>query len=146
MVENDRAVSLLHSEVQLVEGSMSDVEQAIPQFETRSYPCFVAKHAVVGNDLVIQFYLPEAAGNLRTSDAKMQQRWASFWLETFRDALSPVAKEYFAAEYPTLVAKYTEEVASWWFCARGFGQTMVPQELAENFESKLNSYLTQRAG
>jgi hypothetical protein len=137
----------LGTEAVLTEGHISQVEEAVPQFIEKKYECFTAKHAVVGHDLVIQFYLPEAAGDLKTADARVQRQWESFWLEAFRDALSPVAQEYFQAEYPRLVAKYTEELASWWFRARGFGDSMSPLELAEGFERRLNDRLqNQSAG
>lgn len=134
----ERATSLLQQEVQ-TESSVEEVENAVPKFKEKTYRYFTAKHGVVGTDLVIQFFLPkEAEEAARKGDATAQRRWESFWLETFRDQLSPVAQSYFHTDYPHIVAKYTEELASWWFRAHGFGETMDPVALAEGFELLLH--------
>jgi hypothetical protein len=140
-VAPERAVGLLGQESGR-ESTASDVESAIPKFEEKAYTYFTARHGVVAGDLVIQFFLPKVAVEAaKKGDATSQRKWESFWLETFRDQLSPVAKSYFHAEYPHLVAKYTEEVASWWFRARGYGDSVAPMALAEGFELRLNEAL-----
>ncbi|MFA5436040.1 MAG: hypothetical protein WC372_08395 [Candidatus Neomarinimicrobiota bacterium] len=139
----EQATSLLHQEVQR-EHNVAEVENAVPKFEEKVYRYFTAKHGVVGADLVVQFFLPkEAEAAAKKGDATAQRRWESFWLETFRDQLSPVAQSYFHTDYPHIVAKYTEELASWWFRARGFGETMDPKALAEGFELRLHEAVLQ---
>lgn len=119
------------------EHTIEEVGRAVPVFKEVKLPEFRAQHAVVSGDLVIQFFLPVPAEELKRADAKVQQRWATYWLEAFPRQLSPVAKLYFQADKPRLVAKYTEELASWWFRARGFGDGLDPDGLAEGFYKRL---------
>lgn len=135
------ATQLLREEGSMVEGTADDVARAVPEFKKVSYPSFVAEHGVVNEDLHIHFFLPEGAGDLKRADANLQKRWGTYWLETFPKYLSPVAKAYFGSDKPRLVAKYTEEVASWWFCGRGYGDALNPEELACGFERALDEAL-----
>jgi hypothetical protein len=76
-------------------------------------------------------------------DVREQKAWSAWWCGTFPDVLSSVAQEFFEVEYPRVVAKYTEEVASWWFAARGFASSMDPQKLLEVFLQKMDSALSR---
>jgi hypothetical protein len=154
-MSNERQVALVDVDPRVIPGLLSrereytstEVGEAVPKFEEVQYNSFIAKHGVVGRDLVVQFFLPKSGEEaLRTGDTRLQRQWEFFWLERFRDLLSPVAKEYFRLEYPQLQAKYTEELASWWFRARGLGETVAPLVLAEGFERQLDAALTVQAG
>lgn len=111
--------------------------EAIPSFTEYNHPEFRARYAVINEDIVVHFFLPEAAGDLAAADSATKQKWNKYWLEVIPSTLSPVAKQQFMADFPQVVAKYTEEEVSWWFCARGFGTTMSPAALVEGFLDKM---------
>lgn len=141
-VSEAQAARMLSSEVGLPTGTAEDVERAIPKFISWDYRSFKADFAVVNGDIIIQFYLPawipSLVGDLKKADPRVQAAWSAYWLEAFPAQLSPQAKEYFHADVPRLVAKYTEEVASWWFRAQGFGSVMNPQGLVAGFLLKFD--------
>lgn len=145
-MSESEALGTLHQEGVMVEGTADDVAGAVPKFERIQYRMFTAEHAVVNDDLHVHFFLPEEAGDIEKAGAREQESWKAYWLETFRDALSPIAKSYFQADKPRLVAKYTPEVASWWFCARGYGDALNPLELARGFERTLDDALRASMG
>jgi hypothetical protein len=136
---HEQAVSQLQGE--LGEGVEEDVERAVIQFTEKSYKSFRSEYTSVNGDLTIHFFLPAAAGDLKTASPTQIRQWEVYWLKTFPEALSPTAKEYFQSDKPRLVAKYTEEVSSWWFCARGFGDSLSLSTLAERFFEKLDAAL-----
>jgi hypothetical protein len=137
-VPEAQAVGQLGAEKEL---SASEVEQAVVKFSADSYASFRAEWGVVDGDIVIHFYLPEDAGDLSTAHPSRTVSWQRYWLETFPNVLSPTAQDYFLATRPRLVAKYTEEVGSWWFRARGFGQALSVKDLVTGFLQKLDSAL-----
>ena len=57
-----------------------------------------------------------------------------------------MAEEYFQATYPRLKAAYTEEQASWWMRAYGFGQLLDPHKFAYGFFDKLDEALDAALG
>jgi len=103
-----------------------DVARGVPNFKQQSFGSFKAEYAVIDGDIVIHFFLPAQA---RVDTREEEQRWMQYWLGRFADVMDRTAREYFEAEHPRLVAKYTEEVASWWFCARGFGSNVLDPDL-----------------
>mgnify|MGYP000636858847 CR=1 FL=1 len=121
----------------------STVSEGVPVFKTDdgTYKNFKVEYGVKDKDIVIHFYLP--LGDLTLlgkADPKTQKSWNAFWLEVFPAALSPAAQEFFRAGTPRILAKYTQEVASWWFVARGFGsQVLDPKTFAEQFLEKLDA-------
>lgn len=124
------------------EQAVGEVVNAVVQYTQKEYTSFKAEHGLKDGDLVIHFFLPlEDPKVLGKADARIQKSWNAFWLEKFPAVLSPVAQEYFQADLPRIVAKYTPEVASWWFLARGFGSMMDPQAFAEAFLAKLDAAL-----
>ena len=122
-------------------GVEEDVERAVVKFTEKSYQSFRVEYASVAGDLVIHFFLPKAAGDLEKAQPSQVRFWESYWLEKFPAVLSPAAQEYFEADKPRLAAKYTEELASWWFRAQGFGDSLDLTALAEKFFGKLDSLL-----
>lgn len=94
---------------------------------------FAAEVAITEGDFVYHFYVtPEV--NAGTDPHK-------YWLETFPQILEQTAKEYFKAEFPRVRAAYTEEKASWWMRAFGFGMVLDPHKLALSFCDALDSAL-----
>jgi len=113
-------------------------KDAIPQFIKYKCYSFRAEYTFIDEDLVIHFYLP-AHANLETPEA--EQQWMRYWIGRFAEVLDRIAREHFEAEHPRLVAKYTEEVASWWFRAQGFGGGLSPEMLVVRFFEKLDEAL-----
>jgi hypothetical protein len=141
-VPEDKVVGMLGSESRLMEGTEADVVRAVPRFVRTELPHFIAEFTVIDGDLVIHFFLPKAAGDLRKADANQQKRWEAYWLEHFPQVLSPVAMEFFQADKRRLVAKYTPDLVSWYFRARGFGNVVDPATLAGQFYAALNGRLS----
>lgn len=76
---------------------------------------FRAEYTPEGRDITIHFFVSDA----------LRQQWAvdvieRWWLHDFASVLSSVAQEYFQATVPRIMAKYTPEMASWWFKAQGY--------------------------
>lgn len=120
--------------------TMAAIEKAVPQFTKLTLYAFKAEWAVVGEDLQFHFYLP-AQSKAHLNSPEGRKAWMKYWLETFQEALDVEARAYFEAEYPQLVVKYTEELASWWFKAGGFGAVTDPALLASRFLERLNAVL-----
>lgn len=120
------------------------VSEAVPQLETKTFDFFVAKYGVVADNLIVQFFLPPAAEKLSERPPREQQAWHTWWATTFPDVLSTVAQTHFRADYPRIMAKYTEEMVSWWFCARGFAHAFSPLIFLEEFLAKMNQALGAR--
>jgi hypothetical protein len=139
-VPEKEAPGMLHQEG-LFETTAEKVAAAVPQFTEVKLPEFKARFAFIDNDAVIHFFLPSAAGNLGKADAMTQRKWEAYWMEVFPALLSSVSKEHFRADKPRLVAKYTEDFASWWFRARGYGDSLNPAGLIQTFLEKLASAL-----
>lgn len=89
----------------------SSVVDGVPKFKkVDCYTTFLAEYDLIGDDIVIHFFETEEypASNSR------------YWLHTFAATLDSFAQDYFNANSPRLVAKYTEELKSWWFKACGY--------------------------
>ena len=97
---------------------------------------FRAEHAQVDNDLVVHLFVSES----------VQQKWTpsqiqNWWLNDFATAMSDTAEDYFGTTSPRLVAKYTEEVASWWLTAQGCGHVLDPDAYLRAFYAQLDETL-----
>lgn len=114
---------------------------AIPEFTSVKYESFTAEWGKVGDDVQIKFYLPKHA-KLETPEAR--KAWMDYWLNRFPLKLDPVAREYFEAEYPRLVVKWTEELQSWWFRGGGYGRLLDVEGYLRGFFEKLNEALLQK--
>jgi hypothetical protein len=124
------------------QSAMEISEEAIPKFTQVSTKSFKAEFAVVRGDIVLHFFLPKHAV---IESPESRQAWMNYWLKTFPAKLDPVAKEYFEADYPRIMAKYTPEVASWWFKAQGFGDVLDVAEFLSKFFEKLDAALQERS-
>lgn len=117
-------------------------EEAIPRFTKVTYQSFRAEHAVIRGDIIIHFFLPKHAV---VDSPESRQAWMSYWLKTFPTKLDPVAQQYFETGYPRIMAKYTEEVASWWFKAQGFGEVLDAGRFLSKFYEQLDAALQTRS-
>lgn len=118
-------------------------DDAIPQFtQLDSYRGFKAEYAVIHGDIILHFFLPKHA---QVNSPEARQAWMGYWLKDFPAKLDPVAQEYFEATHPRLMAKYTSEVASWWFKAQGFGEVLDVGEFVGRFLTKLDEALQVRS-
>jgi hypothetical protein len=96
-----------------LEGEM-DVPKPV-EFNEYQGTYFRAEYTPDGRDIIIHFFVADALRKQWTVDAI--EHW---WLNDFAAALSRVATEYFQATVPRIMAKYTPEMASWWFKAQGY--------------------------
>lgn len=116
-------------------------EGAVPKFTSVNYRSFKAEYTTINDDIVLHFFLPKHA----TADSpEARQAWMGYWLKDFPAKLDPVAQEYFEAGYPRLMAKYTTEVASWWFKAQGFGDVLDVGAFLQGFFERLDSALNEK--
>jgi hypothetical protein len=110
---------------------------------------FRGEYAVKGDDIVFHFFLPQrAVDQCRLEDQspsretlRARQAWQSYWLNRFKDKLLLVLVEHFGCGAPRLQAAYTEEAASWWVKAQGFGTSSDPELLVRRFFEKLDDAL-----
>lgn len=113
------------------------LEKAVIQFTKISdYTTFSAEFAVVDNDIVIHFFLtPELA--LQQDEPSVE----NYWLGKFPKTLDKTARDYFQADFPRLMAKYTQELKSWWFKAQGYGLNIDPDAFVKKFFETLDKSL-----
>ena len=116
---------------------------AIPDFKKVSLYGFKAEWALVGEDIQIKFFLP-AHAKLDTPEAR--QAWMTYWLERFSNKLDVVARQYFEAEYPRLVVKWTVEFQSWWFRASSYSYLLDVGAYLSPFFEQLNQALQEKEG
>ncbi len=123
-------------------GALEVGNEAIPNFkQLNDYKSFKAEYAVINGDLVLHFFLPKHA-QLNSPEAR--QAWMSYWLTNFPEKLDSEAQIYFESTYPRLMAKYTSEVASWWFKAQGFGDVLDAGAFVAKFLDQLDASLQAR--
>jgi len=101
------------------------------------YTTFRAELAIADGDLIFHFYVT-AEVNVRQAPTPLK-----YWMELFPAVLESMAKTYFNADFPRLKAAYTEEHASWWFRAFGFGHVLDPHKFAYDFLEKLDAALDE---
>lgn len=97
------------------------------EFTVKDYRSFRAEYALKDRDLVIHFFLPT---NITEREAYQYRDW---WLNEFPQLLDREAQEYFKAGPPRLMARYTEEMASWWFKAQGYDHLLDPLAYLDKF-------------
>ena len=103
------------------------VEDAVPKFtQVDNYTTFRAEYTFLGEDIVAHFFVTS------------ENNSSDYWLKTFPALLDACAREYFQADHPRLVAKYTDEVKSWWFKAHGYAHSLAPDKLMLGFFEALD--------
>lgn len=114
------------------------IRQAIPDFKQVSdFTAFLAEYAMIEGDLVIHFF--------ETEERPAKDR--HYWLTIFANVLNDEGQAYFQATAPRLVAKYTEEMNSWFFKAQSYGHVINLDVFVMNFlerlDAKLDSYVKE---
>lgn len=125
-ISEGKAKELLGS---MTSSSFANVADAVPQFKKiTDFTSFFAEYAMIDNNIVCHFFeTPEfPIANTR------------YWLELFPTILNEVAQKYFNATAPRLVAKYTEELNSWFFKAQGYGHLLDPDTYVREFFDDLD--------
>lgn len=99
---------------------VSRLAAGIPNFiKVLDYTTFNAEYAMKDGDLVIHFYPTDVTKGI--------------WTKEFAWVLDRVAQDHFRATAPRLQAKYTEEVNSWWFRARGYDHVVSLKTFVDRF-------------
>ncbi len=99
----------------------------------RDYTTFSLEFAITEGDIVFHFYA--------TNEVNALPDPAKYWKETFPNTLSTSVESYFKATYPRIKAAYTEEHASWWMRAYGFGHVLDPHGFVYKFLDELDAAL-----
>jgi hypothetical protein len=103
---------------QLLSGApyaIGNLSKAVPQFTTvETYTTFKAEYALVDGNLIIHFFETPEHPVDRTASS------ANYWQLIFPQMLNEIGQTYFQATAPRLVAKYTEELKSWFFKAQNY--------------------------
>lgn len=110
----------------------TDIKDAVPKFKQLSYKAFNAEYFLEGDGIVIHFFVP--------TKRKVTKQ---FWTRDFAEALNDIGQEHFQATAPRLVAKYTEEVKSWWFKAQGYGHIIDLDTYLVRFFEKMEARMAQ---
>jgi len=123
-----------------------DFAKGVPEFEKATLDSFRAEYSVIGGNLIVHFFPPKRAEeHIRNSQTQASKLWLEYWLKRFPSKLDSVARGYFDAEYPRLQAKYTEEVASWWFRAQGYDNLIDSKKFVQGFLERLDAALRERS-
>ncbi len=137
-VEPKEAVDHLRSPTNY---SLHSIPGAVPEFVEVKYYSFIAEWALVGANIQVKFFLPKHA-RLNTPEAR--QMWMDYWLKRFTTKIDRVAREYFEADRPRLVVKWTEEFQSWWFCAKSYDHLIDVEAFLLPFFEQLDQALRVR--
>lgn len=131
-----KANEMVRSET-LQQSPIEGLEKAVIQFtKVTDYTTFFAEYSVVKEDIIVHFFLtPELALQQEASSVE------SYWLGKFPKTLDKTAREYFQADFPRLMAKYTQELKSWWFKAQGYGLNVDPDAFIKKFFETLDKAL-----
>lgn len=126
-----------------LESPMAGLEKSVPDFKKVNTKSFRAEYDIIEGNVVVHFFLPvQADQHIKSPNGRAA--WMKYWLEKFPAHLDVVAKKHFDAEYPRLQAKYTEEMASWWLRAQGYGRLLNPKKFMETFFDLLDAALQER--
>lgn len=132
----------------LVESASTAFEglpNAVPSFKTGegSTRSFAAEYALIDGNIIIHFFLPvhAKAESFNKQPMEAREQWMAYWLKRFPVHLDRIARSYFEAEVPRLKAKYTEEVASWWFKADSYGHLLNVDKFVAGFFEQLDASL-----
>lgn len=117
------------------QGAGSLPVQAIHFQKVDGYTTFNVEYAVSEGDLIFHFYVTAEIQKLKSPQ--------DYWYKLFPSVLDVIARDHFKVEFPRLKAAYTEEKASWWMRAFGFGGVLEPHKLAHGFFDKLDAALEE---
>ena len=126
-IDNSTAESVMRSQPE----AFGNIAESVPVFvKVEDFTTFTAEYCRIDGNIVIHFFHPE--------DKEYSER---YWLEVFPAALDEVAREYFNADTPRLVAKYTEELRSWWFRANSYEHVLDVDYFTRRFFEKMDQAL-----
>ena len=118
-----------------------DIGAAVPDFtEIDDFTTFKVEYTWVEGDLIIHFFLTKEMVRLNKTE-EGGPAVKQYWLNTFPHALEKSSKEFFQADSPRLTAKYTQELASWYFRAQNYGDRLDPDAFAVKFFEHLDQVL-----
>jgi hypothetical protein len=130
-VDNATAESMLRSQPD----AFGNIAESVPKFtKVDDFTTFAAEYCRIDDNIVIHFFHPE--------DMEYTER---YWLDVFPGVLDSVAREYFNADTPRLVAKYTEELRSWWFRANSYDHVIDVDYFVRRFFEKMDQALEPSA-
>ena len=111
------------------------VKENVPKFKkVTCFTTFFAEYGMMGDDIVIHFFhTPE-----NPDDGK-----CPYWHDMFPTALNDLAQSYFQATAPRLVAKYTEELKSWFFRAQKYSHVLDIDAFVMSFFEKLDQEMDE---
>lgn len=89
------------------------------EFEQFECPDFRAEFTLKGDDLVFHFFFKSSTMN--------------WWKYEFPKFMEAIAKQHFNADYPQLVAAYSEELESWWLRAANQNVRFDPMGFARRY-------------
>jgi hypothetical protein len=139
---SDQATDALRGEQQTWDAE--SLPSAVPDFKRVAHYSFIAEWAVVGDDIQVKFFVPAHA---RVNTPEARKAWMEYWFKRFPLVIDPTAREYFEADHPRLVVKWTDEfvepgqVPSWWFRARGFAHMIDVSAFVLGFLMKFDQAL-----
>ena len=106
---------------------------AVEFVKVLDYTTFSAEVAIVGNDLVYHFFVTDEVNRLPNPQ--------KYWHEQFPAVLEKVVPDYFKSGPQRLQAAYTEEQASWYLRAMGYGSRLNPHKFAYGLFDALDAAL-----
>lgn len=133
-VSDEQAGKLMYEAPTLIEG----LNKAVPRFKkVEDFTTFLAEYAMIGDDLVMHFFGTEEhpVDGSASSD--------HYWQTYFPNCLNEVGQEHFHANAPRLVAKYTEEMKSWFLKAQGYSHLTDIDAYIRIFCSRLDNVLEE---
>jgi hypothetical protein len=134
------ATDRVHQEVR-EQGDISGIDRAVIEFTQLDRSTFKAEYAWVDGNLVIHFFLTPAMERAAKEGGDQYRAIEAYWLTRFPQALEQEAREFFQDTSPRVQAKYTSELASWWFRALGYGDRIDPEKFALTFFDRLHAQL-----
>lgn len=131
-VSDEQAGKLMQSGPKVIMG----LSKAVPVFtKVDDFTTFLAEYAIIGSDLVMHFYGTGEHPNDGSA------RGNQYWHVHFPSCLELVGEEHFQASKPRVIAKYTEEMKSWFLKAQGYDHLTDIDAYVRNFCAKLDQSL-----
>lgn len=140
-MDQEQAQKRFEDESRTVGGEVGGIQDAVIKFtQIDDFTTFRAEYSWVDDNLIIHFFLTKEMVELnKTEEGGPSVK--QYWLNKFPHALERASKEYFQADSPRLTAKYTTELASWFFRAQGYADRLDPGLFAEKFFEHLDQVL-----
>jgi hypothetical protein len=118
-----------------------NIPDCVPKFVQWQGRAMDAEFTIQGSDIIFHFFHKDMPGDkpVREAVIRPESMTVPKWQEAFPTLLDESARNYFRAEYPRLMARFTGELQSWWLKAQGFGLALAPAALAEGYLELLDS-------